>query len=279
MLHEQKPVTSGCQKDNYCRKTMKTPLLVTIVTITALLTGCSSGGGFVSVDEKFSKGERASGFHLVRKGETLYAIAFRYGLDYRQLANANSISSPYTIYPGQKIDVKYTAQQAKPTARPPVRIPSKETSATPQPVQVESGNSHISPKDIPNSPVSQWLWPLGGEIIGHFSTKKPVNKGIDIAGSLGESVLAAAAGTVVYAGTGLRGYGNLVIIRHNDKFLSAYAHASRVTVRENQEIKAGEKIAETGSTGTDKVKLHFEIREDGKPVNPLTYLPARRGGG
>ena len=91
--------------------------------------------------------------------------------------------------------------------------------------------------------------------------------------------MAAAAGTVVYAGTGLRGYGNLVIIRHNDKFLSAYAHASRITVRENQKVKAGEKIAEKGSTGTDKVKLHFEIRENGKPVNPLQYLPERRGGG
>ena len=102
-----------------------------------------------------------------------------------------------------------------------------------------------------------------------------MNKGINIASSLGESVMAAAAGTVVYAGTGVRGYGNLVIVRHNDEFLSAYAHASRVLVRENQKIKAGEKIAETGSTGTDKVKLHFEIRKNGKPVNPLSYLPKK----
>jgi lipoprotein NlpD len=105
-----------------------------------------------------------------------------------------------------------------------------------------------------------------------------VSKGIDIAGSLGESVLAAAAGSVVYAGTGLRGYGNLVIIRHNEKFLSAYAHASRIVVRENESVKAGQKIAEIGSTGTDKVKLHFEIRENGKPVDPLKFLPKTGGG-
>ncbi len=258
---------------------MKRPLVVTIVTITALLTGCLSGPGFVSVDEKFSKSESASGIHLVRKGETLYAIAWRYGLDYRELANANSISAPYIIYPGQKIDVKYTARSNKVVATPSVRNPSKVPAPRTQPTQTKTQNSHVSPNNIPDAPVSQWLWPLEGQVIGYFSTKKPVNKGIDIAGSLGESVLAAAAGTVVYAGTGLRGYGNLVIIRHNEKFLSAYAHASRILVSENQEVKAGGKIAETGSTGTDKVKLHFEIREDGKPVNPLKYLPARRGGG
>jgi lipoprotein NlpD len=114
-------------------------------------------------------------------------------------------------------------------------------------------------------------------LIGHFSTKKPVNKGIDIAGALGESVLAAAAGTVVYAGQGLRGYGNLVIVKHNDTYLSAYAHTSRILVSEQEVVKAGQKIAEIGSTGTDKVKLHFEIRRNGKPVDPLRYLPSRPG--
>lgn len=215
----------------------------------------------------------------MREGETLYSIAWRYGLDYRELANANSISSPHTIYPGQKIDVRYTASEAKTAAPLPVRNPSKVTSVVSKGTQEKPKNSHISPKVLPSGPVSDWQWPTDGAVIDQFSTKKPVNKGIDIAGSLGESVLAAAAGTVVYAGTGLRGYGNLVIIRHNEKYLSAYAHASRINVTENQDVKAGEKIAETGSTGTDKVKLHFEIRESGKPVNPLKYLPARRGGG
>jgi len=258
---------------------MKTALPVTLVTLTLTLAGCSAGGGFVSVDNKFSRDRKASGFHQVRKGETLYAIAWRYGLDYRELANANSISSPYMIYPGQTIDIDYTEAEAASAPTVAVRNPSKPSVSVTQPAQVKPENSHISPKPLPGGPVSDWLWPSDGQIIGQFSINQPVNKGIDLAGSLGESVLAAAAGTVVYAGTGLRGYGNLVIIRHNDKFLSAYAHASRITVRENQKVKAGEKIAEKGSTGTDKVKLHFEIRENGKPVNPLQYLPERRGGG
>jgi lipoprotein NlpD len=244
---------------------------VTIVTLILFLGACSGGGGFVSVDKKFSKAQPASGFHLVREGETLYSIAWRYGLDYRELANANSISTPHTI--------RYTASEAKTATPPPVRNPSKVTSVVSKVTQEKPKNSHMSPKVLPSGPVSDWQWPTDGAVIDQFSTRKPVNKGIDIAGSLGESVLAAAAGTVVYAGTGLRGYGNLVIIRHNEKYLSAYAHASRINVIENQDVKAGEKIAETGSTGTDKVKLHFEIRESGKPVNPLKYLPARRGGG
>lgn len=111
--------------------------------------------------------------------------------------------------------------------------------------------------------------------MARFSTKEPVNKGIDISGVLGDSVKAAAAGTVVYAGQGLRGYGNLVIVKHDDAYLSAYAHTSRILVSEQQVVKAGQKIAEKGSTGTDEVKLHFEIRKNGKPVDPLKYLPKR----
>ena len=258
---------------------MKSVVSVTLVMFTLALAACSGNGGFVSVDKKFSRDRTASGFHTVRSGETLYTIAWRYGLDYRELANANSIGSPYTIYPGQRIDINYTAAEAAKAPVTSVRKPSK--SSTPRSVKTEEKpqNSHISPESLPNRPVLGWQWPSKGAMVGQFSTKDPVNKGIDLSGALGESVLAAAAGTVVYAGTGLRGYGNLVIVRHNDRFLSAYAHASRILVRENQEVKAGEKIAEKGSTGTDKVKLHFEIRENGKPVNPLQYLPARREGG
>ncbi|MBN56728.1 peptidoglycan DD-metalloendopeptidase family protein [Thalassolituus sp. UBA3500] len=258
---------------------MKTARLVILVMTLTIVTACTSGGGFVSVDQKFGRDKTASGFHLVREGETLYSIAWRYGLDYRELANANSISTPHTIYPGQKIDIDYTAAEAASAPRVSVRNPSNSPTPVAPAKVSKPKNGQISPKPVPTGPVSDWLWPSDGKIIGQFSTRKPVNKGIDLAGSMGESILAAAAGTVVYAGTGLRGYGNLVIIRHNEKFLSAYAHASRITVSEGQEIKAGGKIAEKGSTGTDKVKLHFEIRENGKPVNPLKYLPKRRGGG
>ena len=246
---------------------------IILLTAVIILAACSSGGSFVSVDEKFGGRIPDSGYHTVSKGDTLYAIAFRYGLDFRQLASANSIYSPYTIYPGQKIDVRKGA--ASGTSRTPttVKKSSEPTITTAKPPQVTSPGTDKPSEMAGDANVSSWLWPANGKIVGRFSTSNPVNKGIDIATSLGEPVLAAAAGTVVYAGTGLRGYGNLIIVRHNDRYLSAYAHASRILVRENQTIKAGEKIAETGSTGTDEVKLHFEIRENGKPVDPLKFLP------
>jgi len=132
------------------------------------------------------------------------------------------------------------------------------------------------PKPVSTGDRPDWVWPSEGKLIAKFSSKTPINKGIDIAGRLGESVHAAAAGSVVYAGSGLLGYGNLVIVKHNDEFLSAYAHNKRLLVKENQQVKAGQVIAEIGSSGTDKVKLHFEIRRQGKPVDPLRYLPKVR---
>jgi lipoprotein NlpD len=120
-----------------------------------------------------------------------------------------------------------------------------------------------------------WGWPSRGAVIGRFSSNGSLNKGIDIAGELGEPVLAASDGSVVYAGSGLRGYGELVIIKHSDTYVSAYGHNRRLLVREGQQVKVGQSIAEMGSTGTDRVKLHFEIRRQGKPVDPLQYLPRR----
>ena len=122
---------------------------------------------------------------------------------------------------------------------------------------------------------SGWAWPANGVLISRFSSNGSLNKGIDIAGELGQPVLAASDGTVVYAGSGLRGYGELVIIKHSDTYVSAYGHNRRLLVQEGQKVKAGQKIAEMGSTGTDRVKLHFEVRRQGKPVDPLQYLPKR----
>lgn len=256
---------------------MKAAGTVTLVMIATMLTGCISGREFVSVEEKFSKGQPATGFHLVEKGDTLFSIAWRYGIDFRELASANSISSPYTIYPGQKIDIKNISKKSVAAAPVTVEKPSKPAPKVQTPAKPVAKTSHIAPVKVQESAETDWNWPANGRLTGYFSTKKPVNKGIDITGSLGESVLAAAAGTVVYAGEGLRGYGNLVIVKHDETYLSAYAHASRILVREQEVVKAGQKIAEIGSTGTDKVKLHFEIRRNGKPVDPLRYLPKRPG--
>ena len=119
-----------------------------------------------------------------------------------------------------------------------------------------------------------WAWPTEGKILARFNAKGP-NKGIDIGGRKGQAIRAAARGTVVYQGSGLRGYGKLIIIKHNADFLSAYAHSDRIYVREGNVIKRGQKIAEMGSSGTNRVKLHFEIRRRGIPVNPLKYLPKK----
>jgi lipoprotein NlpD len=262
--------------------------------IVSLTTACSTGGKFVSVEKKFPSSERpisrsagnvgnSSDFYVVEKGDTLYSIAWRYGLDHLQLAAANGIYSPYTIYPGQKIDVRNVATRQPATTVYPVTSTTPVTVSKPTPVV--SNPVVVTRPIVVDSPVApvvtepvltgKWNWPSNGSLLAQFSTKEPINKGIDLAGSMGEPVKAAAAGTVVYAGEGLRGYGNLVIIKHDDTYLSAYAHASRILVREKDVIKAGQTIAETGSTGTDRVKLHFEIRKNGNPVDPLLYLPKR----
>jgi lipoprotein NlpD len=134
-------------------------------------------------------------------------------------------------------------------------------------------NKSIIKSKSGNLKIRKWIWPTKGRIIRKFSIGDQGNKGVDIAGRRGQSVVSSAPGTVVYSGNALRGYGNLVIIKHNDKYLSAYAHNDRLLVKEGQNVKAGQKIATMGSSGTNKVRLHFEIRYQGKPVNPKRYLP------
>ncbi|MBE0483686.1 MAG: peptidoglycan DD-metalloendopeptidase family protein [Bacterioplanes sp.] len=256
---------------------MKVIGIVVLVTIVTSITGCLSSREFISVEEKFSEQRLASGIHRVERGDTLYSIAWRYGVDFQQLASANSISSPYTIYPGQEIDVSNTRRPPARVASNRVEKPSTVTASPviaatqPKPVPV------VAPVTVTTQAADDWIWPVNGRLIGRFSTRSPINKGIDIAAPLGESVMAAASGTVVYAGQGLRGYGNLVIVKHNDTYLSAYAHCSRILVSEQDDVKAGQKIAEIGSTGTDRVMLHFEIRQNGQPVDPLKYLPEPSG--
>ena len=197
--------------------------------------------------------------HVVRKGDTLYAIAFRYGLDYKSLARRNSINPPYVIYINQLIQLRGAAKQPDKDSGPLIRGASRK------------GTSESRPS---SKPVKAWHWPLKGEVIGSFSLVRPVNKGIDIAGEKGQKVVAAADGIVVYAGGNLRGYGQLVIIKHNDSYLSAYGNNATMLVKEGQSVKAGKSIARVGASPANVGMLHFEIRRDGKPVNPLKHLPA-----
>jgi lipoprotein NlpD len=198
----------------------------------------------------------------VRKGDTLYAIALRYNMTTWQLASINGLSAPYTIKPGQTLRLS-----AAKTYRPPstTRTATRPTTTARKPAAVSL------PDD--DRKVS-WQWPVHGKLITTFKSNKTGRKGIDIAGTEGRAIKAAAAGKVVYSGNGLISYGNLVIIKHNRSYLSAYAHNRKLLVKEGDTIKAGQKIAELGKTGTDSPRLHFEIRKNGKPVNPLKYLPS-----
>jgi len=192
-------------------------------------------------------------YHTVAKGETLYSISFKYGVSMKELAAWNRISEPYVIYPGQKLRLNSSAVAQKSSRY------TKESKST---------ANKSPPKNV--KPVGQWGWPLSGKVIEEFSSK---NNGINIVAKEGSEVKAAASGKVVYAGDALRGYGNLIIIKHNSSIFSAYAHNKKLLVKEEDTIAIGQPIALLGSTEADRVMLHFEIRKDGNPVNPRKYLP------
>jgi len=265
-------------------------LLLWLTSLLLLLQGCSSGYAPVS-EQSLGARHQARGpapaSYRVQRGDTLYSISFRYGLDYREVARWNGIDSRYFIYTGQTLKLRptATAQAAStrtsssptPASSQTVKQPASTTTASTAASAVKppaSSSARASTSSAGTGPVS-WQWPHMGRIISRFGGGEPANKGLDLAGESGEPVKAAASGDVVYAGNGLLGYGNLVIINHNQRYLSAYAHNSRIFVREGDKVKAGEKIAEIGNTGATRTMLHFEIRRDGNPVDPLRYLPKR----
>lgn len=265
-----------------------------------LVVGCSSNAQKPvqvvdrSAGSTYTKNTQpAGGKYIVQRGDTLYSIAFRFGWDWKTLAARNNIVAPYVIMPKQVIH--FGASSAPVTSyKPPVQNPRPAytapviTAVVPPSQPIVTSQSAVTAPPAPAvtstaapvlTPVtlskSGWAWPAQGTVIGRFSSNGSLNKGIDIAGELGQPILAAQDGTVVYAGSGLRGYGELVIIKHSDIYVSAYGHNRNLLVREGQKVKAGQVIANMGSTGTDRVKLHFEIRLKGKPVDPLKYLPSR----
>lgn len=230
-------------------------------------------------------------FHRVSKGETLYSIAWNYGYDYRQIALWNDIDFPYLIKPRQEIRLYPSlVRRASQNTRASI---SKRT-LTKQQKQIEHGrrSTHNRAKRSKSADKTKhdrkrkwtkpskrkyaskvkWTWPARGKIVHRFSTKHG-KKGLGISGKRGQRIVAAAAGRVVYSGSGLRGYGKLIIIKHNDTYLSAYANNKNILVKEQQKVKSGEHIAAMGSNGANKTILHFEIRKNGKPVNPIHYLP------
>jgi len=250
-------------------------------TTLALLAACSSTPkNGVNVVDRNGVAQRpavTTGQYAVRRGDTLFSIAFRYGWDWKALAARNNIAAPFTIVPGQVIrfDGRAGTQPAGGSTTTVVSSSSgSKTTVIKRSATAASAPAAVAP--MPAGPAPKgWGWPSNGILIGKFSSNGSLNKGIDIAGDLGQPVLAASDGSVVYAGSGLRGYGELIIIKHSDTYVSAYGHNRRLLVREGQQVKVGQTIAEMGSTGTDRVKLHFEIRRQGKPVDPLQFLPRR----
>ena len=318
--------------------------------LTGLLAACASTGPAPVEDRSLDRRPVAAppearrpaaggSRYRVERGDTLYSIAFRHGVDYRDVAGWNGIGAPYTIYVGQELRVSAPSAGAatrpvpspRPTEAAPVRAPTASTTriaqndvpkpapfepvaATPSststgaapsaatpaaslpPAQNRVGTREPSPlpvappapaveKPVPVPPPAgesvsvagdvAWRWPADGQVTGTFAAGDPTKQGIDIVGRAGDAVRAAADGSVVYSGNGLVGYGELIIIKHNPSFLSAYGHNRKRLVKEGDKVKSGQVIAEMGSSSATRDSLHFEIRRNGKPGNPLDYLPRR----
>jgi len=207
----------------------------------------------------------------VRKGDTLYRIATAHGVSPLDLAMWNRVPPPYTIYPGQRL--RLTAPDARRSEPPPRTEPTRVVGTTTKPPVAPL------PKPQPPAPVPEaefaWRWPADGVIVGRFAAGDPTRQGIDIADKNGSPVRAAADGVVVYSGAGLVGYGELIIVKHSEQWLSAYGHNRARLVNEGQRVKAGEQIAEMGRSGASRDMLHFEVRYNGKPQDPLLALPKR----
>lgn len=330
-----------------------------VLVAAALLPGCvvthtevvrvRHAGDTATTGSSASSASAAPSSHVVSRGETLYSIAFRAGMDWRDVAARNGLTPPYTIYPGQRLqlggqpavstagtaspspstavmkplepgsvevrpigDVAATPppsgatsprtppassggiQPAPPAASAPVATPppvSQPVASTPSPVvstppapppttpaATPAPSTPAPAAPVANAPTNnaggvRWRWPTQGDVIQRFTGSDLTRPGIAIAGQSGQAVVAAADGEVVYSGSGLRGYGELIIIKHSPEFLSAYGHNRKRLVNEGQQVRAGQPIAELGRTGTDRDKLHFEIRRGGSPVDPLQFLP------
>lgn len=258
-------------------------------TVVLLMAGCASKP---VVNPGQSRLIVIPQYYTVKAGDTLSQIGARYNLDYRDIARMNNIDSSYTIYTNQSLRLHDGGKDA-----PRIRV---RTSATPAPVSIQtttlpsqpvranpSSNTTVRnipstttpPPILPNTPTTlpsglNWQWPVNGQILQPFDLARNV-KGIRIGGNTGDTIRAAADGEVVYASDRLTEYGNLVLIRHINGYVTAYAHNSKIIVKENDRVKAGQKIAEMGSSGTNQTMLEFQVRLNGKPINPASLLPVR----
>lgn len=216
----------------------------------------------------------AEGFYAVRRGDTLYSIALEHGADYRELAQWNSLDDPAKIRVGQLLRVRPPEDRAVEIGRPRIlgRVEGRPLDGSPPPrsAAAASGTKTVEESKAEGAGL-QFIWPARGKVIAGFA--EPRSKGIDIDGKLGDPVVAAAAGRVTYIGSGIPGLGKLVVIKHDNGFITVYAHNRDIVVKEQQSVARGQKIAELGNTDADRPKLHFQIRKGAAAVDPMRYLP------
>ena len=293
----------ACEPLQNIRHTPSSGLLCALAAVLLVLAGCSSRSlNSAPVEDRGTTLARPApiemakpplpgaenagkpGYYMVKPGDTMIRIGLENGQNWRDIARWNGLENPNLIEVGQVLRVIVpTSESAQAVTRPVMpgavaTVPVAPGSAArpaalapliasaPPPTASSAGSSG-SDEDV------GWIWPAQGTLVAGFDEAK--NKGLDISGSSGDPVVASADGRVVYSGAGLRGYGNLIILKHNNTFLTAYAHNKVLLVKEDQTVKRGQKIAEMGNSDSEKVKLHFEIRRQGKPVDPAKYLPAR----
>jgi lipoprotein NlpD len=245
-----------------------------LITLSAIQYGCGTRLGPAPVVDRSSGASNevvAPGYYRIKRGDTLLRIALDHGQSHREIAEWNNISDPNVIEVGQVIRVEPTKSSKPITSRAEVK---QEKPVDKKPLNTAQSEKPIQERpqqDLATDTGIRLSWPSKGEVVERFDEGK--NKGIGIAGKSGDPIQSAADGKVVYAGNSLRGYGNLVIVKHDNTYLTAYAHNRTLLVKEGDAVKKSQKIAEMGNTDSDRVKLHFELRKNGKPVDPSAYLP------
>lgn len=272
---------------------------IVLLLVAGLMAGCASKvtapvrdvvGGTAGAPAT-SVPSQPSGVHTVRPGETLLGIARQYGVTLPELVAWNGLTDPNQIQVGETLRVAPPGAAPGSAGEPatsgavamPVPVNGADSGSVPLKQEPIGGRAPIAAPAAPAEPPAasgpeaaaggQWLWPAAGAVLAGFSEAS--NKGLDIGGRVGDPIRAAAAGKVVYAGSGLRGYGKLIVIKHDQEYNSVYAHNDKLLVKEDEQVAQGQKIAELGSTESDRPKLHFEIRKQGKAIDPMRYLPAR----
>jgi len=247
-----------------------------------VLAACSSPPPAPVVDRSVAPVREqvpVDGLYRVRRGDSLHVIAFRYGLDWRDIAAWNGIRSPYTIFPDQVLRLKPSPRTASRPAATNQTMGKVGATSQPSGKTGATAARPAAPPPAPNGqgaaaqPSGSWVWPVQGRLLRTFKPGDPARNGLDIAGREGQAIRAAAPGDVVYSGNGLIGYGELVIVKHSEQVLSAYGHNRKRLVSEGDRVEQGQQIAELGRNGRNEQILHFEIRVSGKPVDPLNYLP------